>query len=83
MHPAIPILVMAALISLLEEDKKPPPPPERPKERVVLLPDADGKTGSLVVITPRGETAPTCTLKARWIAGKRMRRPYRTALRRP
>jgi len=56
MHPAIPIVIVAALISLLEEEKKPPPPPETPKERIVLLPDADGRTGAVIVTTAGGET---------------------------
>jgi outer membrane protein OmpA-like peptidoglycan-associated protein len=55
MHPAIPIVVVAALISLFEEEKK-PPPPQAPKERIVLLPDADGRTGAVVVTTAGGET---------------------------
>ena len=55
MHPAIPIVVIAALIALLEEEKPPPQIPEAPKEKVVLLPDADGKAGALTVTTPRGE----------------------------
>ena len=54
MHPAIPIVVIAALIALLEEEKPPPQVPEAPKEKIVLLPDADGKAGALTVTTPRG-----------------------------
>ena len=54
MHPAIPIVVISLLISLLEEDKKPPEKPEPAKENVVLLPDADGKTGALTVTTSSG-----------------------------
>ena len=59
MHPAIPIVLIAALISLLEEDKPAPPPaqvPESPKEHVVLIPDADGKVGAVVITTSGGET---------------------------
>lgn len=56
MHPAIPIAVIAALITLLEEEKKPPPaPPEPAREKIVLLPDADGKTGAVVVTTNAAE----------------------------
>lgn len=55
MHPAIPIVLMSLLIGLLEEEKKPPEKPEPPKERIVLLPDADGKTGALAVTTPGAE----------------------------
>lgn len=51
MHPAIPILAIAALIAFLEEDK---PPPDQVRERVVLLPDADGSTGRVVVTTASG-----------------------------
>ena len=55
MHPAIPIVLISLLISLLGEDSKPPPEkPEPPQENVVLLPDADGKTGALTVTTPSG-----------------------------
>ena len=54
MHPAIPIVLIALLISLLEEDK-PPPKAEQPKEKIVLLPDADGKTGALSITTQSGE----------------------------
>jgi outer membrane protein OmpA-like peptidoglycan-associated protein len=55
MHPAIPIVLISLLISLLEEDKKPPPEKSEPaRENVVLLPDADGKTGALTVTTPSG-----------------------------
>jgi outer membrane protein OmpA-like peptidoglycan-associated protein len=56
MHPAIPIVIMAALISLLREEEKPTPAPEKPKERIVLMPDADGRTGSVVITTPAGAT---------------------------
>ena len=56
MHPAIPIVVISLLIGLLGEEKKPPPEkPEPPKERIVLLPDADGKTGALSVTTEGAE----------------------------
>jgi outer membrane protein OmpA-like peptidoglycan-associated protein len=53
MHPAIPIVIVMALISLFDEAPK---PPEKPKERVVLLPDADGGAGAVIVTTAAGET---------------------------
>jgi outer membrane protein OmpA-like peptidoglycan-associated protein len=59
MHPAIPIVVMAFLISLLEEEKKPPPEKlvtEPRRDWICLVPDADGGTGKLVVTTSLGET---------------------------
>jgi outer membrane protein OmpA-like peptidoglycan-associated protein len=51
MHPAIPIVIMAALIALLEEEQIPPPPekPEPAREKIVLLPDAEGNTGRVIV----------------------------------
>jgi len=52
MHPAIPIILIGALISLFEEEK---PPPEKPRERIVLLPDQDGTTGRVIVTTNSGE----------------------------
>ena len=55
MHPAIPIVVIAALIGLLEEEKPPPQKPEAPQEKIVLLPDADGKSGALTITTTSGE----------------------------
>ena len=54
MHPAIPIVLISLLIALLEEDKK-PEKPETAKEKIVLLPDADGKTGALSIETPSGQ----------------------------
>ncbi|MCC6534277.1 MAG: OmpA family protein [Burkholderiales bacterium] len=51
MHPAIPILLMGALVALLEE---PQPLPETARERVVLLPDADGRTGEVKVTAAGG-----------------------------
>jgi outer membrane protein OmpA-like peptidoglycan-associated protein len=53
MHPALPILLIGALVSFLEDEPK---APERPAERIVLLPGADGSTGAVTVITPDGET---------------------------
>ena len=50
MHPAIPIVLISMLVALLEEDKK--PQPEAPQEKIVLLPDQDGTSGSLSVATP-------------------------------
>jgi outer membrane protein OmpA-like peptidoglycan-associated protein len=55
MHPAIPIVAIALLIGLLEEEKPPPQKPETAKEKIVLLPDADGKAGQLTVTTPGAE----------------------------
>ena len=53
MHPAVPIVLISVLIALIEEDKK-PEKPEPPREKIVLLPDADGKTGALSIETPSG-----------------------------
>ena len=53
MHPAIPIVLISLLITLLEEDKK-PQKPELPSEKIVLLPDAEGKAGALSIATPSG-----------------------------
>ena len=53
MHPAIPIVLISLLITLLEEDKK-PEKPELPSEKIVLLPDAEGKAGALSIATPSG-----------------------------
>jgi len=52
MHPALPIVLIGALISILGE----PEAPLRPQERVVLLPDADGGAGTVTVTTPGGQT---------------------------
>jgi outer membrane protein OmpA-like peptidoglycan-associated protein len=48
MHPAIPILAIGALVAAFGET----PPVAR--DKVVLLPDADGRVGQVVVATPAG-----------------------------
>lgn len=53
MHPAIPILAIGALVAWIGED---PPPAPVAKERIILLPDADGRVGSLTVSSAGGET---------------------------
>jgi outer membrane protein OmpA-like peptidoglycan-associated protein len=47
MHAAIPIVLMGALVAILGDP---------PVERIVLLPDPDGRTGALTVTTARGQT---------------------------
>lgn len=46
----IPLTIIA--VGLLQPE---PPPPEPPKEKVVLLPDADGSVGEVVIKTDAGE----------------------------
>jgi len=53
-HPAIPILAIAALVSWIGED---PPPAPTVKERIILLPDADGRVGAVTVSGAGGEEA--------------------------
>ena len=53
MHPGIPILLAGALIALLQDEAK-PPATEQARERIVLLPDADGRVGEVTVTTARG-----------------------------
>jgi outer membrane protein OmpA-like peptidoglycan-associated protein len=53
MHPALPIILMGALVAIVGEDK----PPQAPSERVALLANRDGTTGSVIVATRRGEVA--------------------------
>jgi hypothetical protein len=48
MHPAIPIVLMGLLVQWVGEQ---PPPPLSPQERIVLLPDADGRVGALTITT--------------------------------
>jgi outer membrane protein OmpA-like peptidoglycan-associated protein len=48
MHPAIPIVLMGLLVQWVGE---PPPPTLSPQERIVLLPDADGRVGALTITT--------------------------------
>ena len=50
MHPVIPAILFGALVAFTREEPAP-----RPVERVVLLPDADGKVGALSVATRSGE----------------------------
>ena len=47
MHPAIPILAIGALIAWMEDTPAP-----AVRERVVLLPDTDGRVGQVTVSTP-------------------------------
>jgi len=47
MHPAIPILAIGALIAWIEDAPAP-----AVRERVVLLPDTDGRVGQVTVTTP-------------------------------
>lgn len=47
MHPAIPILAIGALIAWIEDAPAP-----AVRERVVLLPDTDGRVGQVTVSTP-------------------------------
>lgn len=56
MHPAIPILAIGALVAWIGEDPPPAPPlPSTAKERIVLLPDADGSVGALTITGTAGE----------------------------
>lgn len=55
MHPAIPILAIGALVAWIGEDPPPGPTPPTAKERIVLLPDADGRVGALTVRGATGE----------------------------
>jgi outer membrane protein OmpA-like peptidoglycan-associated protein len=48
MHPAIPIVLIGLLVQWVGEQ---PPPPLSPQERIVLLPDADGRVGALTITT--------------------------------
>ena len=52
MHPAIPILAIGALVAWIGEDPTPAPVA---KERIVLLPDADGRVGAVTVNGAGGE----------------------------
>jgi hypothetical protein len=52
-HPALPILLMGAFVALIGEGPEPVAPP---RERIVLLPEADGSTGAVTVTTAAGET---------------------------
>jgi OOP family OmpA-OmpF porin len=51
MHPAIPIVVISALIALFAGEDKPP----TANETIILLPDQDGRSGALVIATPGAE----------------------------
>jgi outer membrane protein OmpA-like peptidoglycan-associated protein len=48
MHPAIPIVLIGLLVQWVGEQ---PSPPLSPQERIVLLPDADGRVGALTITT--------------------------------
>jgi outer membrane protein OmpA-like peptidoglycan-associated protein len=49
MHPALPILVFGALVAIFGEETP------APQERVVLLPERDGRASAVSVRTARGE----------------------------
>jgi outer membrane protein OmpA-like peptidoglycan-associated protein len=50
-----PALLLAACAATRPQASAPPPPPE-PKNAVVLLADADGKVGQVIVSNPAGST---------------------------
>ncbi len=49
------LLGVAAIAVLVYVNQPKPPPVEPPSDRVVLLPDEDGKVGKVVVITDGAE----------------------------
>jgi outer membrane protein OmpA-like peptidoglycan-associated protein len=52
MEPVLPILLFGVLIAIFGQDQ---PAPQPPKERVVLLPQPDGASSAVAVVSPRGE----------------------------
>ena len=48
MHPAIPIAIIAAIVALTGKEEN--------RERIVLIPGADGRAGAVVIKTASGET---------------------------
>ena len=48
MHPAVPIIVISAIVALTGK--------ENTREHIVLIPGPDGRTGAVVIRTPTGET---------------------------
>ena len=53
MHPAIPIIIISAIVALTGKEEK---VVEKQRERIVLIPGPDGRTGAVVIRTPSGET---------------------------
>ena len=53
MHPAIPIVIIGAIVALTGKE---PPVAEGPRNHVVLIPGADGQTGSVTIRSGGGET---------------------------
>jgi len=51
----VPIVIIAVIVALTGKDEK-PPAAEAPGNRVVLIPDADGRTGAVVIRSAGGET---------------------------
>jgi OOP family OmpA-OmpF porin len=52
MEPVLPIVLFGALIAIFGQEQ---PAPQPPKERVVLLPQPDGGSSAVAVVTQRGE----------------------------
>jgi outer membrane protein OmpA-like peptidoglycan-associated protein len=50
MHPALPIVIFGALVAIFGDETP------VPQERIVLLPERDGRASAVTVRTPRGET---------------------------
>jgi len=51
-HPAIPIIIISTIVALTAKEEK---VAEKPREHVVLVPGADGKTGAVVIKSAGGE----------------------------
>jgi outer membrane protein OmpA-like peptidoglycan-associated protein len=49
MHPALPIVIFGALVAIFGDETP------APQERIVLLPERDGRASAVTVRTPRGE----------------------------
>jgi outer membrane protein OmpA-like peptidoglycan-associated protein len=52
-HPAIPIIIISAIVALTGKEEK---VAEAPREHIVLIPGADGRTGAVVIRGAGGET---------------------------
>jgi outer membrane protein OmpA-like peptidoglycan-associated protein len=50
MHPALPIVIFGALVAIFGDETP------APQERIVLLPERDGRASAVTVRTPRAET---------------------------